>query len=121
MKTVVAMASNPVRFIAASKKSPLGSLQLHLHVKPGARGDREGVRSVSESAIDLCVAAQARDGEANKAVIKLLSDVLGVPKSRLHLSHGMKSRDKTVVLGDVKGNGEEEAQKILDILRKASD
>lgn len=114
------MASSAVRFIAASKKSPLGALQLHLHVKPGASRDREGVSSVSENTIDLCVSAQAREGEANKAVISVLSDILGVPKSRLHLSHGMKSRDKMVVLGEVAGDGEEYARTVLDALRKAS-
>ena len=114
------MASSAVRFIAASKKSPLGSLQLHLRVKPGASRDREGISDVTDTAIDLCVSAQARDGDANRAVVSLLSDVLGVPKSRLRLTHGLKSRDKTVVVGDVPGDGDEYAKTVLDLLRKAS-
>lgn len=114
------MASNAVRFIAAPKRSPLGSLQLHLRVKPGASKDREGVTGVTDSAIDLCVSARVRDGEANKAVVSLLSDVLGVRKSRLHLSYGLKSRDKTVVLVDVVGDGNGYAQTVLELLRKAS-
>ncbi|CAG9991383.1 unnamed protein product [Clonostachys byssicola] len=113
-------SSSAVRFIAASKKSPLGSLQIHLHVKPGASKNREGILSVSDSTVDLCVAARAQDGEANKAVVSLLSDVLDVPKSRLSLSHGMKSRDKVVVLGGVPGeDGDEFAENVLAQLRKA--
>lgn len=64
-----------VRFLAGTKKNPLGSLHLQCHVKPGASRAREGVLSVSDSVIELCVAAQAREGEANKAVVKLLSEV----------------------------------------------
>ncbi len=34
------------------------------------------------------------DGKANKAVEKLLATALGIPKSRLTLTHGATSRDK---------------------------
>ncbi|TQN63988.1 hypothetical protein CSHISOI_11423, partial [Colletotrichum shisoi] len=69
------MASAAVRFVAGTKKSPLGTLYLQCHVKPGASRVREGVTAVTEGAVEMCVAAQAREGEANKAVIKLLSEV----------------------------------------------
>lgn len=111
--------SSVVRYIAGSKKTPLGQLQLLLHVKPGAHKEREGVIAVSDTAIDLCVAARAKEGEANKAVVSVLSDVLGIPKSRLHLSRGMKSRDKTVIIQDVDGDGDEYAQTIISLLQKA--
>jgi uncharacterized protein len=112
--------SNAVRFVAASKKSLVGFLQLQLHVKPGARGNREGIVGVTDGSIELCVAAQARDGEANKAVLGLLSEVLGVHKSRLRLSHGMKSRDKVAVLEGVDSDGEEYATRVVETLRQAS-
>lgn len=64
-----------VRFLAGTKKNPLGSLRLQCHVKPGASAAREGVLAVTNEAVELCVAAQAREGEANKAVVKLLSEV----------------------------------------------
>lgn len=112
-------SATAIRFVAGSKKSPLGSLHLSLHVKPGASKNREGVISVTDEVIEVCVAAQAREGEANKAVVQVLSSVLGVPKSRLQLTHGMKSRDKMVVLGDVKGDGHEYAKTIRDMLDRA--
>lgn len=113
-------SSSAIRFVTGSKKSPLGSLHLRLHVKPGASKTREGVLAVTDDAIELCVAAQAKEGEANKAVVQVLSETLGVPKSRLQLTHGMKSRDKTVVLGDVKEDGEEYAKTIRQLLDEAA-
>ncbi|OHW99780.1 DUF167 domain-containing protein [Colletotrichum incanum] len=96
------MASAAVRFVAGTRKSPLGTLYLQCHVKPGASRVREGVMAVTEGTVKLCVAAQAREGEANKAVVKLLSEVLGLPKSDLTITQGLKSRDKTVAVSNVK-------------------
>lgn len=115
----MASSSAAIRFVTGTKKSPVGSLHLQLHVKPGASKNREGVLAVTDDAIEICVAAQAREGEANNAVVQVLSSALGVPKSRLQLTHGMKSRDKTVVLGDIKGDGEEFAKTIRELLDKA--
>lgn len=67
--------TSAIRFLAGTKKDPLGSLRLQCHVKPGASRVREGVLAVADDVIELCVAAQAREGEANKAVVKLLSEV----------------------------------------------
>ncbi|KAI8307979.1 UPF0235 protein C15orf40-like protein [Colletotrichum sp. SAR11_59] len=87
------MASTAIRFVAGTKKSPLGTLYLQCHVKPGASRVREGVMAVTDATVELCVSAQAREGEANKAVVKLLSE-------------GLKSRDKTVAVSNVKdGDG----------------
>ncbi|KAM0268542.1 hypothetical protein ACHAQH_009957 [Verticillium albo-atrum] len=71
------MSSGPkaLRYVAATKKSPFGTLYLHCRVKPGAAKAREGITAITEEAIELCVAAQPREGEANKAVVQLLSEV----------------------------------------------
>lgn len=42
------------------------------------------------------VTAAPADGKANKAVIKLLSKALGVAKSKLAITHGHTSREKTI-------------------------
>jgi len=62
-------------YVAGTKKSPNGTLYLNCNVKPGASKQREGIASVGDDAVEICVAAQAREGEANKAVIKVLSEV----------------------------------------------
>ncbi|KAI6779946.1 uncharacterized protein J7T54_000246 [Emericellopsis cladophorae] len=110
------MSTAAVRFIS-SKSSAIGNVHLQLFVKPNANAAREGIVSITPSAIHLAIAAQPKDGEANKAVIQLLSDVLGVPKSRLHLRRGLKSKEKTVTL-DIAT--EDSVTSILDMLRKAS-
>ncbi|KAK0384352.1 hypothetical protein NLU13_8439 [Sarocladium strictum] len=111
-----------VRFVAGSRKSPSGTLQLRLHVKPGASKVREGITAVTDTAIELCVAAQPRDGEANKAVLEILSDVLDVPKSRLELAQGLRSKDKTALLHDIKPeDAESYEQTVLSLLSKAAE
>ncbi|KAH8888588.1 DUF167-domain-containing protein [Thozetella sp. PMI_491] len=102
-------STRALRYVAGTKKSPLGTLYLQCHVKPGASRAREGVTGVTEDAVEICVAAQAREGEANKAVIQVLSEVLGLPKSDLQITQGLKSRDKTVAVGgSLVKNGEED-------------
>ncbi|KAJ0159172.1 hypothetical protein CTA2_10189 [Colletotrichum tanaceti] len=144
------MASAAVRFVAGTKKSPLGTLFLQCRVKPGASRVREGVTAVTEEAVEMCVVAQAREGEANKAVIKLLSEVnkspfltisaapdhfvpsalplddaetqaqvLGLPKSDLTITQGLKSRDKTVAISTVQ-NPTDIMARVTEQLRKAA-
>jgi uncharacterized protein len=53
-----------VRFVAASAKSRLGTIHLQCLVKPGASKQREGVAAINGEAVELCVAAAVREGEA---------------------------------------------------------
>lgn len=74
------MASLPaIRHVASSSKSALGYIYLQCHVKPGASKQREGIISISENVIEVCVSAQAREGEANKAVREVFSSVSSMP------------------------------------------
>ncbi|KAH7362161.1 hypothetical protein B0T11DRAFT_81291 [Plectosphaerella cucumerina] len=109
-----------IRFVAGAKKSPTGTIYLKCHVKPGAAKAREGVLAVGNEAIELCVSAQAREGEANKAVVKLLSEVLNISKSDLQITHGMKARDKTVALSGIT-DGQSSLEKITTMLKAAAE
>ena len=62
-------------YVTATKKSAHPTLFINCTVKPGASKSREGVTSISENAVEICVSARAREGEANKAVVKVLSEV----------------------------------------------
>lgn len=64
-----------IQYIAPSKNKLLPTVHLRCHVKPGAAKVREGVTSLGEEAVELCVAAPAREGESNKAVLAVLSKV----------------------------------------------
>ncbi|KAK0625364.1 hypothetical protein B0T17DRAFT_532619 [Bombardia bombarda] len=97
------MASNrAIWYVSGAKKAARnsggGTLYIRCNVKPGANRCREGVASVSDEAVGICVAAQAREGEANKAVVKVLSEVLDLPKSDLQITQGLKSRNKTIAV-----------------------
>lgn len=48
----------------------------------------------TETGLKVKVTVVPEDGKANKAVVKLLADALGVAKSRLTLVRGATSRDK---------------------------
>jgi len=69
-----------IRHVASTSKSALGLIHLQCHVKPGASKLREGIVSVSDTVIELCVSAKAKDGEANKAVREVFSSVCSCHK-----------------------------------------
>jgi uncharacterized protein len=103
------MASkHAVRFVAASTESGLGSIHLQCYVKPGANKQREGVAAINGEAVELCVGAAEREGEANKAVRDVISDILKVPKSSVEVIKGQKSRDKTIAIFGIDARGDEQ-------------
>lgn len=67
-----------------------------VRAQPGAR--KAGVLGEHNGALKLAVAAPADDGRANKALIELLREVLGVKKSQIQLINGEKSRDKQFLI-----------------------
>ncbi|KAF8866122.1 YggU-like protein [Acephala macrosclerotiorum] len=95
-----------IRLVVSSTKSTL--IHLQCHVKPGASKQREGIISLSDSIIEVCVLAQPKDGEANKAVREVFSDLLRRPKSDVEVIRGLKSRDKTIAIAGIDVEGDEE-------------
>jgi uncharacterized protein (TIGR00251 family) len=91
-----------------SKSSSLSSIYLQCRVRPGINKLREGIIKVTDEAVELRVAAQPLEGEANRAVIKVISDILNVPKSNVEIVVGLKSRVKTVAIFGVDIGGDEE-------------
>jgi uncharacterized protein (TIGR00251 family) len=118
------MLQPAIRFIAAKSKTQSGTIQLLCHVKPGVKAKREGIAAVTDDSIELCVSAQAREGEANKAVREMIAAVLKVPKSDVEVAKGMKSREKTVVVSNLKmgdRKAEQEVERIKIILQESVD
>ncbi|OCK85151.1 hypothetical protein K432DRAFT_439461 [Lepidopterella palustris CBS 459.81] len=134
------MLAPAIRFIAAkAPKQQGGSIQLLCHVKPGVGAQREGIASVSAQSIEVCVAAQAKDGEANRAVRELIAEVrvpfnkqsrkcnsrqvLKVPKSDVEITKGMKSRSKTVTVYNVNLNNspDDEVERVRAVLESSVD
>jgi uncharacterized protein (TIGR00251 family) len=72
---------------------------LALHVQPGAK--RAGVAGLHGERLKLRIAAPALDGRANDALVAFVAEKLGVPKARVAVARGERSRDKLVtVAGD---------------------
>jgi len=70
--------------------------RLRVRVRPGAR--ENAIVGVREGALRVGVTAPPDRGKANKAVLRLLAERLGVPVSALELASGHGSRDKTVLV-----------------------
>ena len=73
-----------------------GGVALMVHVQPGAK--RTAVVGFHGDALKLSVAAVARDGEANEAVIQLVATLFNVPPRRVQLLSGGVSRRKRVLI-----------------------
>ena len=75
--------------------------RLRVRVTPRGGADRiDAVETdeVGRSLVRIRVRAAPADGEANAAVIVVLAQALGLPKSRLELVAGQTARIKTVAI-----------------------
>lgn len=72
---------------------------LDLAVQP--RASRNTITGVQGGRLKIHLTAQPVEGEANKACIRYLSDVLKVARTDLELVQGHKSRRKTVLVRNV--------------------
>ena len=78
------------------KKGALAHLAVpgaELAVRVTPKAARNAVEA-GDGELRVWVTTVPEDGKANKAVVKLLADALGVAKSRLTLLRGATSRDK---------------------------
>ena len=73
-----------------------GGLRLRLRVKPGGRQQR--LIGAYGGALKLEVSAAPEKGRANAAVIRLLSEALGIRRNQVELVAGTSSQDKIAVL-----------------------
>jgi hypothetical protein len=69
---------------------------LALHVQPGAKS--AGVAGLHGDRLKVRIAAPALDGRANDALIAFVAGMLGVPKARVAVARGERSRDKLVAI-----------------------
>jgi uncharacterized protein (TIGR00251 family) len=65
---------------------------LPVRAQPGAR--KAGVLGEQGGALKVAVTAPPEDGRANKALLTLLREALGLKRSQLELLGGATSRDK---------------------------
>ena len=68
--------------------------EAYIALRVQANAKRSEVLGMAHGLLRVRVAALAREGRANAAVIELLARSLGVPKNRLRILRGHTSRDK---------------------------
>jgi uncharacterized protein len=73
---------------------------LAVRVTPRASRN-EVVELLDDGTIKIRIASPPSDNEANETLIEFLSEILGVPKSRLDIVAGMTGRDKLISVMDM--------------------
>ncbi len=68
-------------------------MKIAVKVKPNARQSRV---EVSENGYTVYVTEPPQDNKANRAMIKAMAEYLKVPKSRITIVRGAKSREKLI-------------------------
>ncbi len=72
----------------------LASMRLAVQVVPGAK--RSAVVGMHGDAVKIRLQAQPVEGKANEALIRLIADALGLPKTAVQVSHGHTAKRKLV-------------------------
>ncbi len=84
-----------------------------LRVRVIPRSAQNRIQGIVGGAIRLRLAAPPVEGAANDACIRFFADLFGVPKGRVDIISGHKSRDKVV---KVQGVDEQTARRVMDSL-----
>jgi uncharacterized protein (TIGR00251 family) len=69
---------------------------LQVRAQPGAR--KAGVLGEQARALKVAVTAPPEDGRANKALVEVLREALGLKRSQVELLGGATSRDKRFLI-----------------------
>ena len=80
-------------------------MKLRLKVVPGA--SRDGVEWLDDehTILKVRVTAPPEKGKANKAVAKLLADLLGIPNRAVSITSGAGSQQKIVAIAGIDETG----------------
>ncbi len=90
----VAVEEGATRMIQIQESA--NGLILPVRAQPGAR--KAGIMGEHNGALKLAVTAPADEGRANKTLLELLREELGLKRSQVELIRGDKSRDKKFLI-----------------------
>jgi uncharacterized protein (TIGR00251 family) len=76
-----------------------GAMTIDIAVKP--RSSREGVGPVQGDRLVVSVNAPPVDGKANEAVVRVLAETFGVPRSAVTIVRGETGRKKTIRIASI--------------------
>jgi uncharacterized protein (TIGR00251 family) len=72
-------------------------MKLQIQVKPNSR--QESVQQQPDGSYKISLNAPPTEGRANERLVEVLADHFKVPKSRISILRGAKSRTKVVEVG----------------------
>ncbi len=72
-------------------------MKISVKVKPGSK--KENVERIDDTNFIAHVKAPPVEGKANEALVRLLSDYFGVPKSKILIIKGTAGKYKLVEIG----------------------
>jgi uncharacterized protein (TIGR00251 family) len=81
---------------------------LQIYVQPGS--SRNELAGIHQGNLKVRLTSPPVEGQANRTCIEFLAKLLGIPKSRVEILKGLKSRQKKVLIRDV---SPEQVQAIL--------
>lgn len=80
-------------------------MNFHVKIKVVPKASKSEIVGWEEDTLKVRLKAVPEKGEANEELIALFSKILHLPKSQIHLTHGLASRRKTL---KIEGISEEE-------------
>jgi len=83
---------------------------LRLHIQPKAA--KTEIAGIHGDRLKIRLKAPPVDGKANAELIRFLSDVLKIPKTRITITHGESGRQKTVL---VEGMSVRDVERALNV------
>ncbi|MHA1905910.1 MAG: DUF167 domain-containing protein [Candidatus Thorarchaeota archaeon] len=87
---------------------------LRVLVRPNS-GNRDFIESFSDTELVINLKGPAREGKANTELVKKMAKVLGTSTGNLSIASGHKSREKTLLISNLR---EIEVREILLALHK---
>ena len=81
---------------------------IEIHLQPGAK--RNEIVGFKEGVLYAKVTALPQKGQANRALVELMAQTLGMPKSAIDIIRGQSSRSKVIAVQGLSG---EEVREIL--------
>jgi len=81
---------------------------IEIHLQPGAK--RNEIVGFKEGVLCVKVTALPQKGQANRALVELIAQTLGIPKSSVDIIRGQSSRSKIIA---VQGLAGQEVKEIL--------
>ena len=87
-------------------------LTVHIEISPNA--SKNEIIPCNDS-VKIKITAQPIENKANKALIEFLSKHFSVPKSKIKITKGLTSKNKTVEFEDITEDKKTEILKVLRI------